>query len=241
MLIHQNLFTMIKLVIFDLGETLIFYNGLALDWSSHYEKVLRAVCKMLSIELDDIKIKQIISILYKYNTRVNPRTNEVSANQIFNEALSSANIDAGYLNSFIKEFFKYFQRKTEPEETAVELLTYLKESKVNTAVLTDVPYGMPKELVMEYLKPLHKHLDAVLTSVEVGYRKPLALGLQMLLEKFNCKNSETIYIGNEKKDIELAKGVGVFSVLMNANKETLDWGQDKTISKLIELREFITD
>lgn len=230
---------MIKLVIFDLGETLIFYNGLALDWSSHYEKVLRTVCNKFSIELDDKKIKQIISILYKYNTRVNPRTNEVSANQIFNEALSSANIDAGCLDSFIKEYFKYFQRKAEPEVTANKLLASFKKKNIKTAVLTDVPYGMPKELVMEDLKPLHKYFDAVLTSVEVGSRKPTTGGLQLILKKFSCKQTETVYVGNEKKDIEMANKLGVFSVLINNNNRLHNWGQKRTISRLIELKELL--
>ncbi len=227
---------MIKLVIFDLGETLIFYNDFPLDWSSHYETALKTVCNNLSIGFDETKIKTASSILYKYNTRVNPRTTEVSSDQIFLEIFREANIDEVYLDSFIKEFFKYFQRKAEPEKTALELLTFLKQKNINIAVLTDVPYGMPKDLVMEDLKPLNSYIDFVLTSVEAGTRKPSTAGHQMLLDRFDCKNSEAVYVGNEKKDIDMAKNAGVFSVLIDSDGKTPDWGQNKTISKLSDLK-----
>jgi len=69
---------MIKLIAFDLGETLVNYKGLALDWSSHYNKALKYACDGLSIVYDDTLISEASSILLKYNTRINPRE-EVSA------------------------------------------------------------------------------------------------------------------------------------------------------------------
>ena len=106
-------------------------------------------------------------------------------------------------------------------------------------MLTDVPYGMPKHLVMEDLKSISEHIDVVLSSVEVGYRKPSTNGLNLLLENFSCKQTETIYVGNEKKDVETGVNAGVFSVLLNRDNAAPSWGQDKTITKLIELKDFI--
>ena len=231
---------MIKLAIFDLGETLIFYKGLALDWSSHYGKALRSVFAELHITLNEKQITQASYTLYKYNTRINPRAEEVSADRIFAELLDAADISKTHLDNFINGFFKYFQRKTEPEETAFELLTFLKGKGINTAVLTDVPYGMPKKLVMEDLKSIKEYIDVVLTSVEVGYRKPSTNGLHLLLDKFNCKQTEAVYVGNEKKDVDTAVNTGVLPVLLNNDTAAPTWGQKQTISKLIELKKLLT-
>jgi len=226
---------MIKLVVFDLGETLIFYKGLALNWSEHYCCALEKSFQELSFKTDSEKIKQASSILSKYNTRNNPRTEEISSYKIFSEILSALNLDTNLIDPFTKEFFKYFQRKTEPEETAIELLSILKEKNIFTAVLTDVPYGMPKDLVLEDLKPVSNYIDFVLTSVEVGKRKPSTAGIKIILNKFSCASSETLMVGNEKKDIDTAISAGLIPVLLSKDESIKDWGQHKTISKLIDL------
>jgi len=229
---------MIKLVVFDLGETLIFYKDFALNWSEHYNHALEIVFNNLSLKYDPEIIKQASSILYKYNTRINPRAEEINSYKIFSEILSSINLDINLVDSFTKEFFKYFQRTTEPEETAIELLSALKEKNIFTSVLTDVPYGMPKELVLEDLKPVSNYIDFVLTSVEVGKRKPSTAGIEIILNKFNCTSSETILIGNEKKDIDTAIAAGIIPVLLSKDDSIKDFGQHKTISKLIDLLQF---
>jgi|WetSurMetagenome_2_1015567.scaffolds.fasta_scaffold210976_2 putative hydrolase of the HAD superfamily len=229
---------MIKLVIFDLGETLIFYKGLALNWSEHYNHALEIVFNNLSLKYDPDKTSRASSILLKYNTRINPRTEEITSYKIFSEILSTLNLDTNLIDSFIKEFFKYFQRTTEPEKTAIELLSALKEKNIFTAVLTDVPYGMPKELILEDLKPVSNYIDFVLTSVEVGTRKPSTAGIEIILNKFNCTSSEAILIGNEKKDIETAISAGLIPVLLSKDESTKNWGQAKTIFRLVELIQY---
>jgi putative hydrolase of the HAD superfamily len=230
---------MIKLIIFDLGETLIFYKGLPLNWSDHYSRAFENTFNELSIKPDPEIIKIASSILLKYNTRINPRTEEINSNKIFSEILSSINLDINLVDSFTKEFFKYFQRTIEPEETAIELLSALKEKNIFTAVLTDAPYGMPKDLVLKDIKPVSNYIDFVLTSVEVGKRKPSTAGIEIILNKFNCASSEAIMVGNERKDIETAAAARIISILLLKDESRKDWGQTKTISRLIDLLQFL--
>ena len=228
-----------KLVVFDLGETLMFYKGLALDWSEHYSNAITAASRACSIDIGKNEIERASSVLLKYNTRRNPRVKEISSQIIFGEILYEINADQKYLTDFTTGFFKYFQRKTVPEDTAVELLKFLKSRNIFIAVLTDVPYGMPNELVEVDIKPFENLIDSVVTSVDAGYRKPSTQGLAKILEKFNCDSADAILVGNEKKDIETAKGLGVFNVLLCPSGEIPPLNQDATISKLSELKNFI--
>lgn len=230
---------MIKLVIFDLGETLIFYKDLSLDWSTHYENAVKTAADKSSLQLSNSQLYEASKILLKYNTRINPRINEIPAEVIFNDICSSINISKNFLIPFIESFFNYFQRKSRPEETACELLSFLKIKNLSTAVLTDVPYGMPKYLVMKDLESLAVKIDFVLTSSEVGFRKPSPEGVHLLLSKLNCSTNETIMVGNEKKDIEAANEAGVFSILISKEKSIHNFGQSKTIHKLYEIKELL--
>jgi putative hydrolase of the HAD superfamily len=227
---------MIKLIAFDLGETLINYKGLSLDWSSHYEKALRYACDNLSIVCNDSMISNASLILLKYNTRINPRSEEVSAQFIFSGILKILKSGGEGNEPFVEKFFEYFQRESEPEDSALELLRYLKNQKIKTAVLTDVPYGMPKEFVLKDLKSLDGFIDLTVTSEEVGFRKPETIGLTSIMNHFQTLAAETIYVGNERKDIEMADTLGVFSVLLKKGGVIPDWGQQKSISKLIEIK-----
>ena len=229
-----------SLAVFDLGETLIFYKGVALDWKSHYKAALNNVCEKFTIPLNNCLVEKASSVLLKYNTRINPRIHEYNADLIFSEVLMSINGDDHLLSPFIIEFFKYFQRKSEPEETADELLSFLKEINFKIAVLTDVPYGMPKELVLNDLKLLNGFIDFIVTSVEAGYRKPSPHGLQLILNKFHSSASDAVFIGNEKKDIDTAKALGVDGVLLRSENSVIpNWGQSATIGRLNELKDLL--
>jgi putative hydrolase of the HAD superfamily len=102
-------------------------------------------------------------------------------------------------------------------------------------VLTDVPYGMPKKLVMKDLEAIKDKINLVITSADVGYRKPSTTGLERILKHFNLSKDETIYIGNEQKDILMANNFGIYSVLICSENTAPSWGQQKTITKLKEI------
>lgn len=52
---------------------------------------------------------------------------------------------------------------------------------------------------------LTDYIDLILTSVDVGYRKPCKEGFLKTAECFNILPNEMIYVGDEEKDIVGAK------------------------------------
>ncbi|MCE0495476.1 HAD family hydrolase [Vibrio salinus] len=223
-----------KLLIFDLGNTLIKYKGISLNWTEHYEQAIKESLGCLNISCNAEELNRAIDILSFYNTRTHFRTFEIEEGEVLTKV---SRLFCAEKHLFEQYFFDYFQRACDTEDTAIKTLAELKCLGYKTAVLTDVPYGMPRHFVMDDLKALSPHLDSVLTSCDVGFRKPETNGIRQIQSEYGMDNRNTYYIGDEKKDIECAQKAGIQSVLVTDKKQS--WGQDFTISKIGEMLDII--
>lgn len=231
---------MIKAVGFDLGDTLIEYKDVPLSWQDLYLDALRKVAEACEVELDDELLEEGRLILGKYNTRMNPREVEVKAEQILREILVMWNVDCGlYLELAINMFFDFFQRKSITFKDTIDTLDYLKRKGLKIGILTDVPYGMGKPFVKKDISLFSNLIDYLLTSVEVGYRKPNAKGYEILAKELGVSSYEMIYVGNEEKDIVGGKAIGMVTVLVDRNKKGNFCDADYIINNLSELKNFI--
>ncbi|TCS36772.1 HAD family hydrolase [Reinekea marinisedimentorum] len=222
---------MIQLVIFDLGETLISYQGVPLNWSSHYRSAINRALDNMALSADGDQLLLATSILSFYNTRTSPRQFEVSESEVISKVASVFNADDA---EFEAQFFGYFQRKAYPEPSAEATLSKLKSCGVKLSVLSDVPYGMPKQMLLDDLGSLKQWFDDVSSSCEVGFRKPHPVGLLNQIRKHGVSISTTAFVGNEAKDIECALNAGVRSILLDITGEK-QFGQDYSIKTLDEL------
>ena len=57
------------LVAFDVGETLIEYEGVALDWTSHYRQALLTALQRMGVSVSGELLANAEDILSTYNTR----------------------------------------------------------------------------------------------------------------------------------------------------------------------------
>lgn len=119
------------------------------------------------------------------------------------------------------------------------VLKKLKEKGIKVGILTDVPYGMDKKLVLSDIEKFKEYVDITLTSVEVGYRKPNKHGFIMLARELVVNPCEMIFVGDEQKDITGANNVGMYSVLIDRKNSNINYGQAKTIIRLSDLFEII--
>lgn len=84
-----------------------------------------------------------------------------------------------------------------------------------------------------------EYMDYVLTSVEVGFRKPNLEGYKILAEKLEVSPSDMIYVGNESKDIVGANQSGMKSIFIDRKRSGKEFGQDQTIVTLLELLDIV--
>jgi putative hydrolase of the HAD superfamily len=226
---------------FDLGETLIHYQGVSLNWQSLYQDALRHVAKSCAYQESKETLAQATAILSRYNTRLYPRTSEVSADQIFGEILRAWGIsNRRSLNEAKQAFFSFFQMNLIPYHDTLPLLQTLRAKGVKVGVLTDVPYGMDRVYAERDLQSFADYTDVFLTSVEVGYRKPALPGYLGLAKRLAVQPELMAFVGNEEKDIVGANHAGIFSILLDREQKNQSYGEQWRISSLAEIQTLLT-
>ena len=226
---------MIKAAAFDLGGTLVKY---PLYWRPLYRPALEKAAKDCNIVLAEEMFAAAYDILMKYNTRENPREYEVTSDIIFTEILLSWHCQAD--TEIVKSaFFSFFNADAAPFPEAREALLYLKQSGIQTGILTDAPYGMDSKLALQGISALSDLIDFFVSSVDAGYRKPHGAGYHKLLEHFAVSPNEMLYIGDEEKDVIGANNMGIISVLINRTNIQKDFGQAYTLNSLSEIQQII--
>ena len=224
----------IKAVIFDIGQTLVYY-PIPLNWSKLYRPAFESIAEKYKLNITENEYTHIGEVLEKYNTRINPREIEVSSNIIFNEILSGTNISLEYLDVIKKDFYSFFRNDIQIYKDAAETLQEIKSRNILIGTLSDVAYGMDNSYALEDIKLLLKYIDIPFTSNDNGYRKPSGKVLEILSDKMNVLTSEMVFVGDEKKDIECAINAGTISVLINRDNEEKKYGQNYVIRELKEL------
>lgn len=229
---------------FDLGETLLTYADTPLSWAALYAPALARVAAVCNVQPDAVAYTQAEAILALHNTRLHPRTIEIGAERIFTEILTTWAVPAveRKLPAALAAFFTFFQQRLTAYIESAAVLTALRARGVPLGALTDVPYGMPRSFVENdlHLSGLAPLLEVVLTSVEVGERKPAPAGFHALAAALHTPTTALWYVGNEEKDIVGSRAAGATAVLIDRENRQPRWGQAHTIRDLRELPALLT-
>ncbi len=233
---------MIRAVGFDLGDTLLFYRDTPMSWVALYPDALAAVAKSCGVKLTAEQLTRAKEILTQHNTRVVPRTREIPAEQIFSAILKAWELDSDtHADVAIEAFFSFFQQRMSPYPETVSVLETLRARGFPMGILTDVPYGMPRVFVQRDISGagIANLFDVLLTSVEVGVRKPEPAGYRELAKRLTVEPKQMLYIGNEPKDVIGASAAGAVSVFLDRNNSRANHGQDFTAATLADLDEIL--
>ncbi|MDE7261079.1 MAG: HAD family hydrolase [Oscillospiraceae bacterium] len=228
-------------VVFDIGETLIDY-GNPPNWTALYHSALEAVDRACGLGLAEEDFLSAIEVLKRYNTRLRPRTKEVSADEIFQEILDGWRRPDGPREAVKREFFAFFKRNDpRPYQDVPGTLAELKRAGVRTATLSDVAYGEDNETALADIQEIAAFIDLPLTSRDIGWRKPDGRGLRYIAEQFQEDVRNLIFVGNEEKDVLCAKAAGAVSVLIDREGRRPDYGQAYTVSSMDELQKILQE
>jgi putative hydrolase of the HAD superfamily len=227
-----------RAIAFDLGDTLVEYEGLPLSWEAHYPAALVNLTEAAGYRADGRQIEAACSVLRRYNTRINPRVEEIAFAVILNDLAEVFGREWPRDElALARAFFRGFRQRLRCFPDALPALAQIRVQGSKIGGFTDVPYGMPRELVMEDVGQagLAGCFDVLLTSRDIGWRKPSIRTLQALATALGSTPSELAYVGNERKDVEVAHAFGCKSVLLARVPPGESWGQNRTISTLSEL------
>lgn len=154
---------------------------------------------------------------------------------IFKEIFNAWKQPYETLSTAKKAFYEFFQADAVCYDDVLETLHYLRSAGIKVGALTDVAYGMDNSFALQDIYSIRQYLDLVLTSVDVGFRKPNKAGFVKLLQAFDVSPAQMMYVGDEEKDIFGANSLGIISVLINRNGEYQNWGQKITVNSLKDI------
>jgi putative hydrolase of the HAD superfamily len=225
---------------FDLGDTLYEYAGVPLDWEREYPAALASVAAQSGLPLTSERLESGTRALLRYNTRRTPRPDEreFAADHIFRELLVEWGAPQDALVGCIAAFFEHFRQTLRAFPESVAVLAELQARGVPTGFLTDVPYGMPRELVLADFADTGLPIldERLITSTTVGHRKPHPAGFRTLARALGVSCERLLYVGNERKDVEGGNAAGCQTVLLwRSAGESPDWGQAFTVRSLEQI------
>ncbi len=189
-----------KLIVFDLGGTLMQYEGMSYSWVEFYQQGIDAIIQKYNCNVSMEDIQKSVQILKDFNPRVSGREVEYSAEHIFSNALEHWNIDT-LIKNCIETFWQGLKLSAKIYPDTIEVLKELKEKGYIIATLTDLPNAMPDEIFKKDISELLSYFDYYVSSCVAGYRKPNCKGLQMISDKYGVPVTELV-LWEMKKKIE---------------------------------------
>lgn len=206
-----------KIIVFDVGGTLMEYTGMPLSWVDYYKEGFRKLADSIGYDASDEEIEKSFQIMKALNPRINYREIEYSPEYIFSKALGDWKTGVP-LNEMISLFFDAMDLNAEIYPDSIETLKRLKGEGYTLAMLTDLPQGMPDEMFKESIRELLVYIDFYVSSQSCGYRKPNAMGLKLIAEKYGVPVKSLIFIGDEEKDGQAAISAGCKFCKIDRNK-----------------------
>ena len=224
----------VKCWVFDVGGTLLEYAGMPLSWVDSYPETFARVNEEMGLGSGPAGMGAAVEALRRLNARVNPREEEYDARRVFAAVTRAWGVAADpYAVALC--FYRQFQRRVRVLGDAPRALDRLRRAGCPLGALTDLPTGMPTELARADAAPLADRLDCLLTSVDVGWRKPRREGLDLLAARLGVDTRAMAFVGDEPKDMQAARNAGALAVLVDRHGQAPDCGEDRRVRSLDEL------
>ena len=127
--------------------------------------------------------------------------------------------------------------KTRLYEGARDILSFCRSLGLRTGIVSDADASLLRSLLSKH--GLMALLDAIVISDEVGFLKPDPRVFETALRAVGCEAGEALMVGDARRDIEGAKGIGMLAALvLHAGRglPELSVEPDIIVGSLAELR-----
>ncbi len=208
-----------KYVLFDMAGTIV---SSRIDWerenlagANHLVKYLGG-CDVKITEPTEF-ISEIMGQARIGRRRAKEERVEYSIEQIIVEQLKKQNIelDNGLIKKALCEYIKPELERTFPYKGMALFLKKLEEQDYELFLISNTPTKEFVEMTIDKYD-LRKYFTYVLTSCEVGYRKPHDLFLRHLIEFGKPDMQNSVFVGDRlKDDMESAKRLGIKGIFFN--------------------------
>lgn len=206
-----------KIIVFDLGGTLMEYRGMPYLWVDYYKNGFEKIAKDSSLDCSTYDIEKSIEIMKSFNPRVKYREHEFPPEFIFEKTMSHWK-EKPPIDRAIQSFFNGMKLEPVIYNDTIPTLKKLKKQGYLIATLTDLPTAMPDWFFKKDINSLLGCFDLYVSSLSCGYRKPNKGGLALIAQKLNVDINEIVYVGDEEKDELTAKNANCRFILIDRNR-----------------------
>jgi len=206
----------IKVILFDLGKTLIYP---VRPW----DEIMPLADQAMRMDLERSGLfktppftsMEFQAVLNRYYDQRSQDLVETSAFSVLNDYLESkgfTNITEIVIRSALSAMYKTTQRNWQIETDAIPTLEKLRSSGFQLGLLSNAADDLDVQQLVDNWN-LRSFFDYILTSSQAGMRKPQARMFQMALEHFSISAALAAMIGDTlEADILGANQMGIYSI-----------------------------
>jgi len=242
----------IQYVLFDLGNTLIYFDGC---WKDVLEEANVKMVKSLAqggYSLNNSEFtSEFTNRLQRYYLERDINFKEVPTSAILKSLLAEngyTQIPEADIKNALEIFYKATEAHWKIEADTISLLEALKENKINLGVISNASNADNVKRLIDNAKIRH-FFDLIYISAEFGIRKPHPKIFESALAKWNTNSSHCIMVGDTlSSDIVGANKIGMRSIWINrrvpnATKQVFDVDNKPTfiVGTLAEIINVIED
>jgi HAD superfamily hydrolase (TIGR01662 family) len=208
--------TFFKGVLFDLGSTLIYFNG---DWGQVFAGADRAVHNTLveagytfeGIDFERFFRERLIAYHANRDVDLIEHTTVKILRDLIEE-LGYPDIPEQISDEAMRRMYAVSQAHWHAESDTVETLRQLKERGYHIGVISNAANQQDVETLVDKAE-IRPYLDFVLTSAACGMRKPSPKIFQQALDQLGTTAKQTVMVGDLLcPDIFGGQQMGIFSV-----------------------------
>ena len=135
-----------------------------------------------------------------------------------------------------KVYEKSFLEKFKLDLYFFSVVNYLKE-KYRLAILSNLPLEWAEYLIHKF--NLNAYFNPIVVSGKVKVSKPNRTIYLILQKKSNIPFEEIIFIDDRKKNLKVAKQLGMKTIWFKKEDDEFEFEPDYTINSLIELKKIL--
>ena len=221
---EDKIATQLKGVIFDLGNTLLHFNG---DWNEVAEEFYTELYRSLTSSGFDLDKANFIHL---FHTRIHAYFKERARRQIeltIAYVLQNTLVDLGYsqvtseeLKRPLAEMYAVSQSRWQREDDAVTTLDTLLEAGYRIGIISNAGDDEDVQTLVDNAR-IRPYFDFILTSAAERYRKPDRRIFQRVFDYWNFSPGQIAMVGDTlEADILGAKNAGMVSVWITRRAKT---------------------
>lgn len=211
-------------VLFDLGSTLIYFDGVWTEVMAQALEKATSHLRSLGYDLDqDAFPTAYYELIQEYYQKRNDKWVEYTAEHVLQEALrvhSYPEPPSEHLKAALKVLYGVTQQNWRPEQDAAPTLEALLARGHRLGILSNAADDDDVQTLVDNAG-LRKYFDFVLTSAKSGIRKPSPAIFQEALSLWGAAPEQAVMVGDTvTADIAGANSVGMASVWIIRRADT---------------------